>query len=277
MKRYAILIIAGGLAIFAVLRALTSDKGPNPVRGGADSTTWRVAPAPGEAAPPAIPAGVESVELAPAEAELVDGSVAREWGTFIGAKDVRVNCRDVRQVVRPVPRPEDYTRRCDLKTVFNHPYAFFTDAQLEQIAGYDAAAAYLLAYRMLMRPGGIHSGDELEEALSYALDALVWTGEKQAFDLLIDGRHFPDRSVWSTVNGVPTASEIREKEEQYVWLKAGRDLGLVEDDDFRWTLLTRAITRYQQYFDVAALDERAERFSDRIGDRRSIVTGGESQ
>ncbi|HET6628659.1 MAG TPA: hypothetical protein VFG91_02675 [Woeseiaceae bacterium] len=209
-----------------------------------------------------------------AEAKLVDGSVAREWGTFIEAKDIRVNCRDVQEVVRQLPRPEDYSRRCDTKTVFNHPYALFTDAQLEQIAGYDPAAAYLLAYRMLMRPDDKPGGDELEEALSYALNALVWTGEKQVFDLLINGRFFPNRMVWSTVDGMPTAPEIREKKGQYILLKAGRTLGLVPEDDFRWTLLSRVMAKHQQYFDVEALDEQAEWLSDEIAQRRSIVTGG---
>lgn len=205
---------------------------------------------------------------------LIDGTVAREWGDFIKAKDIRIDCRDVRLVVREVPRPEDYSRKCGHFTEFDHPYAGFTDEQLEQIANYDAAAAYLLAHRLLIQPSqGSTVGQNPERGLSHAMNALVQTGEKQVFDLLIEGRHFKNWSVWATVNGVPNAREIREKEEEYVWYRAGHNIGLIADDDYGWKRLLGTMQRFESYFDMDELNSRAAIISDGIKRQRSLVTG----
>lgn len=209
------------------------------------------------------------------EPELVEGAIARKWGTFIKARDIYTNCRTVRMVTRDVPQPDDYGKRCDTRTEFEHPYTEFSDDQLAQIADYDGAAAYLLSYRMLMGQTARDRQDlaGLEAGLSHAMNALILTGESQAFDLLIDGRQFRNRMVWDSVDGVPNEREIREKEEQYKWLKAGRDLGFIEDDDYRWKSTSLEIDRFKQYFDVEELNSRAQQLSEEILQRRSIVEG----
>lgn len=214
-------------------------------------------------------------EAAHEDAALVDGTVAQEWGSFVRAREIRYDCRDEREVWRPVPKAEDFSRRCDTRTVFDHPYELFTPEQLDQIAGHDPVAAYILGYRILeyRHRHQIESGRMLEDGLSHAITAFVLTGEPQTYDLLIDGRHFPNRSVWSTVGGVPDEREVREKGEQYRWLKAGRNLGVIEEDDYRWVLVTREMERYETYFDREALDAGAERLAERLAARRAIETG----
>lgn len=205
---------------------------------------------------------------------LIDGIVAREWGDFIKAKDIRINCRNVRSAVRDVPRPEDFFRKCDHFTEFDHPYAGFTDEQLEQIANVDAAAAYLLAHRLLIQPSQGHTIEQNpQRGLSHAMNALVRTGEKQVFKLLIDGRHFKNRLDWATVDGVPSSREIREKEEEYVWSRAGYNIGFIADDDYGWKRLLRTMQRFERYFDMDDLDSQAAKISDGITKNRSLVTG----
>lgn len=213
-------------------------------------------------------------ESSEVDGALIDGTVAREWGDFIKAKDIRIDCRDVRQVIRAQPRPEDYRRECGHVTVFDHPYAGFTDAQLEQIADYDAEAAYLIAHRLLIQPSQGNTIDQNpQRGLSYAMYALVQTGEKQVFDLMLAGRHFRNWAVWSTVDGVPSPREIREKEEEYIWSKAGHNLGLVDDDDYRWRRLLGVMRRFESYFDQNELNARATEISDGVMERRSRVMG----
>lgn len=205
---------------------------------------------------------------------LVDGAVAREWGDFVSAKDIWVNCRAVRSVMRDTPRPSDYVTECDLKTEFDHPYATFSDDQLEQIAGHDWEAAYLLAYRLLIQPdSGIPTVEDLESGLSYAMNALVHTGEKQVFDLMISGRHFENWGVWATLNGIPNDRQIHEKEEEYIWYKAGHNLGFIKDDDYQWTRLLVVMHRYESYFNVGELNVRAAEISDYVATRRSMSAG----
>ncbi len=205
---------------------------------------------------------------------LVDGTVAREWGDFIKAKDIRIKCRTVQSVVRDVPRPEDFYRDCRHFTEFDHPYALFTDEQLEQIASYDAEAAYLLAHRLLIQPSRGNTIDENpERGLSYAMKALVQTGEKQVFDLMIEGRHFKNWKVWATLNGVPNTREIREKAEEYIWYKAGHNIGFIKNDDHRWTKLLGIMQRFESYFDMNELNAQAKEISDGVTHRRSLVAG----
>ena len=212
------------------------------------------------------------------EEELRDGAIVREWGDFIKAMDIRVNCQAEQVVIRDVPRPEDFVRKCDVATRFDHPYAAFTDDQLEQIAGHDAEAAYLLAHRLLMQPSPGNSIDpNPEQGLTYALNALVQTGEKQVFDLLIDGRHFRNWQVWHTLNGVPNSRQIQEREEEYVWYRAGNNLGFIGDDDNQWKKITDSVRRYESYFDLDELDARAQDISDGILRQRSMVTGEKRQ
>ncbi len=199
------------------------------------------------------------------EKDLVDGVMFRKWGDFIKAKDFRSNCRTERQVIRDVPKPEDYFTRCGFRTEFDHPYALFTDEQLEQIADNDWEAAYLLAHRLLIQPSPGKSRDENpQKGLSYAMNALVHTAEKQIFDLLIQARRFKGRPVWYTVDGVPSAREIRQKAEEYVWHKAGHDLGFIDDDDYQWRKLHGQMERFEEYFDMNELNSRAETLSDGV-------------
>ena len=223
----------------------------------------------------AVPADDFSIDRSPqGEDNLIDGTVAREWGDFIRAKDIRINCRTVRSVVRNVPRPEDYFTKCDLNTEFDHPYAAFTDEQLEQIANHDWEAAYLLAYRLLMQPSPEKKRDENPQTgLSYAMNALVNTGEPQIFELMIKGRHFNNWIVWATVNGVPNERQIGEKSEEYLWYKVGRNLGYIENDDHQWRRLTGIMKRFESYFDIDELNSQAARISDGVAKRRSMITG----
>jgi len=217
----------------------------------------------------------EKIDESPQDEDnLVDGTVAREWGDFIKAKDIRIKCRTVQSVVRDVPRPEDYYRKCLHLTEFDHPYAGFTDEQLEQIADYDAEAAYLLAHRLLIQPSPGNTFDENpERGLSYAMNALVQTGEKQVFDLMIEGRHFKNWKVWATLNGVPNTREIREKAEEYIWYKAGHNLGFIKDDGYRWTKLLGIMQRFESYFDMNELNAQAREISDGVTRQRSLVAG----
>lgn len=204
-------------------------------------------------------------KVLPAEGLPADGTVVREWGDFIPARDIRVHCRDVPQVVRSDRSMSQFTRRCDTAVAFDHPYARFTIAQLEQIADQDAEAAYLLAYRLLMTPAQYEDPTAtLETGLSYALKALLQTGEKQAFDLLIDGRHFGDWTVWATIDGTPTPEQVQEKAEEYVWYKAGRNLGFIAVDDFHWQELAGVMQRFAKYFSMADLNRQAREISDSI-------------
>lgn len=223
----------------------------------------------------AVPASDFSIDRSlQGENKLVDGTVAREWGDFIRAKDIRSNCRTVRSVMRDVPRPDDYFTRCDVKTEFDHPYAAFADEQIEQIASHDWEAAYLLAYRLLIQPSLGRTRDENPQTgLSYAMNALVHTGERQIFELMIRGRHFKNWHVWATVNGVPNKREVREKAEEYVWYKAGRNLGFIEDDDYRWRELLGIMQRYENYFDINELNTQAADISDGVVRQRSMITG----
>ena len=75
------------------------------------------------------------------------------------------------------------------------------------------------------------------------MNALGRTGEIQAFDLMIEGRHFKNWMVWSTVNGVPNDRGIREKAEEYIWNKAGHNLGFITGDNYRWRIWVGTIER----------------------------------
>ena len=216
----------------------------------------------------------ESIAIASPDQVLIDGTVAREWGEFILAKDIRVNCRDVPQVIKSDLSGAEFLRQCDSVTVFDHPYVFFTDDQLKQIADYDAEAAYLLGYRVLLGSGtDSNSVANLEMGLTYAMKALVETGEKQAFDLLIDGRRFRDWSVWATANEVPTTAQVQEKAEEYVWHKAGRSLGFIAEEDFHWQELSDVMRRFDKYFDLDDLNRQANDLSMSISESRSRVIG----
>ena len=225
----------------------------------------------------AIPAAEFSIDRSPQEEDtLIDGTVAREWGDFIRARDIRINCRAVQSVVRNVPRPEDYFTKCHLKTEFDHPYAEFTDRQLEQIADYDAEAAYLLAHRLLIQPsvnGQIPPAADPSVGLSHAMNALIISGEQQVYDLLLDGRHFRNWMVWSTVGGEPSEKQVIEKQEEYIWTKAGLNLGFVAEEDRRWRKLSRQMSSYRDYFDFEEMDATAQRISDGVAKRRSMITG----
>lgn len=196
---------------------------------------------------------------------LSDGTIIREWGTFIKARDIRINCRPEAIIIREFPTANDYVTKCDSRTEFDHPYALFTDAQLEQIADADAEAAYLLAYRLLVSRSPKESAEvNPERALSFAMNALTHTGEEQVFNLLIDGRKFRNWGVWATADGIPNQAQVAEKAEEYKWYKVGLNLGYVAEDDFKWKKLVRQLRQFKDYFDVDDIDTQAKVISDGV-------------
>jgi len=206
--------------------------------------------------------------------ELVDGTVASAWGDFVPARTIRKNCRKIQEVIRSVPHEEDFTTKCDHETVFDHPYASFSDDQLLQIANSDAEAAYLIAHRLLLQPSADKKlGRDPRPGLDFARKALVLSGEKQVFELILAGWHFKNFQVWASANGQPTPDQVQRKANEYFWFKLGRNLGFIEDMDARWTLLLREISRHSQHFDVEELDKRARVATDGFHRAREHVTG----
>ncbi|NND72739.1 MAG: hypothetical protein HKN43_14275 [Rhodothermales bacterium] len=96
--------------------------------------------------------------------------------------------------------------------------------------------------------------------MSYAMNALVHTGEQQVFELMMPGRHIRNQGVWSTTSGIQIDRELREEKKECIWYKTRYNLGFIGEDDYQWTRLLR----FENYFDISKLKMQAADISDGV-------------
>jgi hypothetical protein len=110
----------------------------------------------------------------------------------------------------------DDAGNCSYRPAPEHEYARYTRQQLETIAGFDGAAAIILANRL--------GASDLEAAKRWALRGFLLTGDPYAFHMA---------SVYS---GVQVGAQFdadgeldrSAAEEAYIWLRIGHELGVAE-------------------------------------------------
>ncbi|NIV19030.1 MAG: hypothetical protein GWN47_11775 [Woeseiaceae bacterium] len=140
-----------------------------------------------------------------------DGKVIRTAGQFVRLVTVYENCGIA-----------ETASGCDLKTYYDHPYNDFSFSDLDQIADFDAVAAFIIAERIFSRSDYRErfDGDDWYEAgVNHYLRAAVLSGHKQPYEAMLTARDLVPSS-----DDQSAASRHRARE-LYIWAKAGVDLG----------------------------------------------------
>jgi hypothetical protein len=160
-------------------------------------------------------------------------------------------------VVFTVGQVCDDDGHCSYRPAPDHEYARYTRQQLETIAGFDGAAAIILANRI----GASDLEADLEAAKRWAVQGFLLTGDPYAFHMA---------SVYS---GVQVGAQFdadgeldrSAAEEAYIWLKIGHELGVA--DRSKVDAQARILTDYQ-VFEPERLDAEVDaRIEEFIADR----------
>jgi hypothetical protein len=152
----------------------------------------------------------------------------------------------------------DDAGNCSYRPAPQHEYARYTRQQLETIAGFDGAAAIILANRL--------GATDLEAARRWAVQGFLLTGDPYAFHMA---------SVYSGVQvgaRFDTNGELDRSaaEEAYIWLKIGHELGVA--DGSRVNEQARILADYQA-FEPERLDAEVDARLEKLIADRVRLTG----
>ena len=147
-----------------------------------------------------------------------DGKIIQESGEFVREMTVYENCGIAET---------DFG--CDLRTFYDHPYNDFSFEQLNQIADFDAVAAFILAERILKQNmyREHYDGDEwYQTAVNYYLRAAVLGDHSEPYVKMLQARNLLVLSDDYSGKSRHTAREL------YVWARAGADLGYLPPNNY---------------------------------------------
>ena len=152
----------------------------------------------------------------------------------------------------------DDTGDCRYRPAPQHEYARYTRQQLETIAGFDGAAAIILANRL--------GATDLESAKRWAVQGFLLTGDPYAFHM---ASLYSGVEVGAQFNA---AGELdrRAAEEAYIWLKIGHELGVA--DAGKVDAQARILKDYRA-FEPARLDAEADARLEKLIEDRVRLTG----
>lgn len=211
-----------------------------------------------EPPPGSTSASAPASQIAPLDNDLpggpYDDEVAYRYGDFVPVTEYRWNCQPGIYYISP--QLFDTIEKCERRFEIDHPYALFTDEQLQQIAPTDGEAAFILAHRQLIDLPPGHKPD-IESGLNNVMSAIIRGGDRQAFGLLFDPTIF---------------SPYNDSHSYMVWSYVGIDLGLLSEpqiDQFH-----RAEATYTPDKLRSIMDE-AQQISDLLRRQRLIVMGTE--
>lgn len=143
--------------------------------------------------------------------EQYDGLVFSKQGDLVTVNSVYRNCRDMEH---------DFV--CSTEDEFDHPYAAYSFDELDAIAEFDAAASFILGYRIFEDPAyrTRFEGDTWYQAgVNHLLNASVLSGARQPYTAMMDHRNL---LVLGYVEGKEGWNRL---EQIYTWSKAGIELG----------------------------------------------------
>ena len=205
-------------------------------------------PAPAQPAAPAAALADDSGSADPDAWEVV------EYGEFVSVREYRRKCETVLHFLGAGEGDEVTT--CERKFEIDHPYALFTDAQLEQIAGTDGEAAFVLAHRQLFprEPG---RAQDIESGVNNLLDAMIRGAEEQALDLMLD------ESVFSPYTNLRSF---------LLWSMVGEQLGIAGPEQIERMLAFRSAAANT---DIEAIEQNAAEIASLLREQRLIVLGTE--
>lgn len=185
-----------------------------------------------------------------------DREAVFHYGEFVPVTEYRWNCQPGIYYISP--ELFDTIEKCERRFEIDHPYALFTDEQLEQIAPTDGEAAFILAHRQLI---DVPSGQkpDIEAGLNNVMSAIIRGGDRQAFGLLFDPTIF---------------SPYNDSHSYMLWSYVGIDLGLLSDAQIEQ--FDRAEATYTPDKLRSIMDE-AQQISDLLRRQRLIVMGTEFQ
>ncbi len=152
----------------------------------------------------------------------------------------------------------DDAGNCSYRPAPQHEFAQYTRRQLETIAGFDGAAAIILANRL--------GATDLEAAKRWAVQGFLLTGDPYAYHMA---------SVYSGVQvgaRLDSDGELDRSaaEEAYIWLKIGHELGVA--DGSKVVEQARILTDYQA-FEPERLDAEADARLEKLIADRVRLTG----
>ncbi len=235
MTRKLLLFLAAiAIAGISVI-TLVSERSPAPVR---PTYAPDLPIDTGTANEPAKPARSEAKQAVTSTAAPLPAGTDRRFGEAV-VFTVGYVCDDAGQCAyRPAPE---------------HEYARYTRRQLETIAGFDGAAAIILANRL--------GRTDLEAAKRWAVQGFLLTGDPYAFHMA---------SVYSGVHvgaqfDVDGELDRKAAEEAYIWLKIGHELGVADRSSLDEQV--RVLTDYR-VFEPERLDAEVDsRLEQLIADR----------
>lgn len=183
--------------------------------------------------------------------QLPGGDGEYEYGDFVRITEQRSECSTEAHIYSAGRRFVEET--CIRQYQFDHPYAYFSDEQLEQIAATDGEAAFILAHRQLV--SGPEDARDTEAGLNNVLSAVLRGGGKQAFSLLFEGDAF---------------SPHEDLEGYLLWATVGSNLDLLTEQESE---RLDSVWGVSPHIDADAITTRAIEIQELLANQRLIVVG----
>lgn len=191
-----------------------------------------------------------------------DGKVFARYGDLVPIQMKFDNCRD---------SAEGFV--CDEVSEFDHPYHEYSFSDLRSIAEFDAAASFILGYRIFADDTykQAFEGDTWYQAgVDSLLNAAVLSGSQQPYVTMMMSRRLMGLAFRASPSG------WNDLEQTYIWSKTGIDLGYLDPD---WPGYHSALDfiRHEMGDDAQAmiedLNEKTEGIKKYLTDKKARTTG----